>query len=128
MFKRIKSQFRVGEKGFTMIELLVVIAVLGVLAAVAIPNVGKFIGQGKTEAFEAELHNVQTAAMALLADSTNGLLDSDYATTNDMTTIQADNGTKQLDSYLTGLNADGTIKGDATYAIVQDSTVTQTTP
>ena len=128
MFKRIKSQFRAGEKGFTMIELLVVIAVLGVLAAVAIPNVGKFIGQGKTEAYEAELHNVQTASMALLADSTNGVMDSDYATTADMTTIQSDNGTKSLDEYLTGLNADGTIKSGCTYAIVQDGTVTQTTP
>ena len=62
------KQFRYGEKGFTLIELLVVVAILGVLAAVAIPNVGKFMGKGKAEAGLSELHNVQTAMMAMMAD------------------------------------------------------------
>ena len=39
-----------GEKGFTLIELLIVVAILGVLAAVVIPNVGRFIGRGESEA------------------------------------------------------------------------------
>jgi prepilin-type N-terminal cleavage/methylation domain-containing protein len=128
MLKRLKSQFRPGEKGFTMIELLVVIAVLGVLAAVAIPNVGKFIGQGKTEAYETELHNVQTSVMAMLADSTAGVLDQAYTATADMDTVQADTASANLSNYMTGLNADGTIKSGCTYAFTTDGTVTQTTP
>lgn len=63
------KQFRYGQKGFTLVELLVVIAILGVIAAVAVPNVGKFIGKGKTEAAETEIHNVQTAVMAAMADA-----------------------------------------------------------
>jgi len=74
--RRFLKQFRYGEKGFTLIELLVVVAILGVLAAVAVPNVGKFIGKGKTEAYETELHNIQTSTMAMLADSTAGVLDA----------------------------------------------------
>jgi len=128
MLKKLKRQFRPGEKGFTMIELLVVIAVLGVLAAVAIPNVGKFIGQGKTESYEAELHNVQTGVMAMMADSTAGVLDGAYPATPDMTTILADAGTKNLSSYLAGLADNGTIKSGCSYAFTVDGTVNQTTP
>ena len=60
-----------GEKGFTLIELLIVVAILGVLAAVVIPNVGRFIGRGETEAAETELSNMQAAITAMMVD--NGL-------------------------------------------------------
>ncbi len=60
-----------GEKGFTLIELLIVVAILGVLAAVVIPNVGRFIGRGETEAAETEFSNIQSAVVAMMTD--NGL-------------------------------------------------------
>jgi len=60
-----------GEKGFTLIELLIVVAILGVLAAVVIPNVGRFIGRGEQEAWETELANIQSAVVAMMTD--NGL-------------------------------------------------------
>ena len=58
-----------GEKGFTLIELLIVVAILGVLAAVVIPNVGRFIGRGETEAAETEFSNVQTAVVSMMVDN-----------------------------------------------------------
>ena len=58
-----------GEKGFTLIELLIVVAILGVLAAVVIPNVGRFIGRGESEAADTEFSNVQSAVVAMMVDN-----------------------------------------------------------
>jgi len=103
-------KFRYGEKGFTLIELLVVIAILGVLAAVAVPNVGKFIGKGKDEARTTELHNIQTAVMAMMADNTAATIDIDgtpvISDTARVGLWRMSNGAV-LSSYLTGLDADG---------------------
>jgi type IV pilus assembly protein PilA len=55
-----------GEKGFTLIELLIVVAILGVLAAVVIPNVGRFIGRGETEAKDTEFANIQSAVISMM--------------------------------------------------------------
>lgn len=57
-----------GEKGFTLIELLIVVAILGVLAAIVIPNVGRFIGRGKTEAAATELSSIQSATQSMMTD------------------------------------------------------------
>ena len=58
-----------GEKGFTLIELLIVVAILGVLAAVVIPNIQRFIGAGETEARETDYSTIQTSVHAMMVDN-----------------------------------------------------------
>jgi len=98
------------------------------LAAVVLPNVGKFIRDGKEEALATELHDVQTAVMALMADSDAGQLDAAYTGVSDMDGVLADTGALALSTYMVGLNADGTIKSGATYDITQDGRVDQIAP
>ena len=57
------------ESGFTLIELLIVIAILGILAAVIIPNVSSFTGSGHVVAANTELETIKTAVSAYQGDN-----------------------------------------------------------
>ena len=89
------KSFRYGEKGFTLIELLVVVAILGILAAVVIPNLTSFIGMGKTEAMATEKDVIQTALVAYMAANNVSVVPAQTTSTNNMA-----NSTPPLATYL----------------------------
>ena len=57
-----------GAAGFTLIELLVVIAIVGILAAIAIPQMAAYRRRGIDSQVKSDIRNVITAQEAYFVD------------------------------------------------------------
>ena len=56
------------QKGFTLIELLIVVAIIGIIAAIAIPNLLNAINRGRQKRTMSDIRSIATAIEAYSVD------------------------------------------------------------
>jgi prepilin-type N-terminal cleavage/methylation domain-containing protein len=97
----IKNLFRrifKSQAGFTLAELLVVVGIVVGLAAVILPNVGRFTSKGTEGSLATEMSSVQTAIDAYGADGNT--INAATAWTNDLLTGTGGSNGVNLNGYL----------------------------
>jgi len=95
MLKRIRNR----QRGFTLIELLIVVAIIGIIAALLIPNFLDALQKAKQKRTVADVRNTGTAMFSWLTDQVGAASAGATATNVDLaqyTTISRANLKKEL--------------------------------
>ncbi|ATX79838.1 prepilin-type N-terminal cleavage/methylation domain-containing protein [Mariprofundus aestuarium] len=102
------------EKGFTLIELMIVVAIIGILAAIAIPQFASYRVKAFNSAAQADLHSAQTTFEVFFNDNNKYPNANAAASTSPLTLTDGTNtATMNLSSSVSFGSTAGT--GNQTY-------------
>ena len=59
---------KVGHRGFTLVELMIVVAIIGILAAIAIPQFAKYRERAFNSAALSDVRNIRTELEGYFAE------------------------------------------------------------
>ncbi len=68
MMKQLLKARKNNQKGFTLVELMIVVAIIGILAAIAIPQFAAYRQKAYNSSSQSDLKNAKTALEAYYAD------------------------------------------------------------
>ncbi|HEY0511186.1 MAG TPA: prepilin-type N-terminal cleavage/methylation domain-containing protein [Thermoanaerobaculia bacterium] len=87
------NKIRNRQKGFTLIELLIVVAIIGIIAALLIPNFLDALQKAKQKRTVADMRNAGTAMFSWLTDQVGAAAAGASATQVDLGTYTASDAT-----------------------------------
>jgi type IV pilus assembly protein PilA len=97
--QRFRRKVRGDQNGFTLLEMIVVVGIVSLLAAVIVPNIGKFIGSGDQGAKDAEADSVRHAMNAMMSETVVSTVDP-WAAPEQSTNLWTDKPTDPSDDAL----------------------------
>ncbi len=78
------------KKGFTLIELMIVVVIIGILAAIAIPNFMRMTQRAKESSVKANMHTMQLTAEDFATLNSGAYASDGTATTSETTEVLVD--------------------------------------